>query len=36
MFIRQASLQFQYFTGQPGPADLMRDVLNRAIGAARQ
>jgi 3-dehydroquinate dehydratase/shikimate dehydrogenase len=35
MFVRQAALQFQYFTGQPGPADLMREVLKRAIGAAR-
>ena len=34
MFIRQASLQFQYFTSQPGPADLMRDVLKRAIDHA--
>jgi len=35
MFIRQASLQFKLFTGQDGPADLMRDVLRRAIGPAR-
>lgn len=35
MFIRQAAMQFQHFTGQTGPADLMREVLKRAIGAAR-
>lgn len=35
MFIRQAALQFKLFTGQEGPADLMRDVLRRAIGPAR-
>jgi 3-dehydroquinate dehydratase/shikimate dehydrogenase len=35
MFVRQACLQFKLFTGQEGPADLMRDVIKRAIGAAR-
>jgi len=35
MFVRQACLQFQLFTGQDGPADLMRDVIRRAIGAAK-
>ncbi len=35
MFVRQACLQFQLFTGQEGPADLMRDVIKRAIGAAK-
>lgn len=36
MFVRQAALQFQYFTGQPAPADLMRETLKRTIGAIRQ
>jgi len=35
MFIRQAVLQYQLFTGQPGPADLMRDVFKRAIGPVK-
>jgi 3-dehydroquinate dehydratase/shikimate dehydrogenase len=35
MFIRQAALQFQYFTGQPAPMDLMREVLKRTIGPVR-
>ena len=35
MFVRQACLQFQYFTGQDGPADLMRDVIRREIAAAK-
>ena len=34
MFVRQACLQFSLFTGQDGPADLMRDVIRRAIGPA--
>jgi 3-dehydroquinate dehydratase/shikimate dehydrogenase len=35
MFVRQACLQFELFTGQPGPADLMRETIRRAIGAAK-
>ncbi len=35
MFVRQACLQFKLFTGQEGPADLMRDVIKRAIGAVK-
>ena len=35
MFVRQACLQFKFFTGHDGPADLMRDVVRRAIGAVR-
>jgi 3-dehydroquinate dehydratase/shikimate dehydrogenase len=35
MFVRQACLQFKQFTGQDAPAELMRDVLKRAIGPAR-
>jgi 3-dehydroquinate dehydratase/shikimate dehydrogenase len=35
MFVRQACLQFKLFTGQDGPADLMREVVKRATAAAR-
>jgi 3-dehydroquinate dehydratase/shikimate dehydrogenase len=35
MFVRQACMQFKYFTGQDGPAELMRDVIRRTIGAAK-
>ncbi len=35
MFVRQACLQFKMFTGQEGPADLMRETIRRAIGAAK-
>lgn len=35
MFVRQACLQFKLFTGQNGPAELMRDVIKRATAAAR-
>ncbi len=35
MFVRQAALQFEHFTGQPGPTDLMRGVLKKATGAAK-
>ena len=36
MFVRQTALQFEHFTGQPGPQDIMRQALRRWIGAARQ
>lgn len=35
MFVRQAMLQFFLFTRQEAPADLMRNVLKRTIGAVR-
>jgi 3-dehydroquinate dehydratase/shikimate dehydrogenase len=35
MFVQQACMQYKLFTGQEGPAELMRDVIRRAIGAAR-
>jgi len=35
MFVRQACMQFQLFTGQDGPADLMREMIKRATGAAK-
>ena len=36
MFVRQACLQFKLFTGQEGPAELMRDVLKKALGFAKR
>jgi 3-dehydroquinate dehydratase / shikimate dehydrogenase len=35
MFVRQACLQFQLFTGEDGPAELMRETIRRVIGAAK-
>ena len=35
MFIRQAALQFQLFTGEEAPMDLMRETLKRTIGPAK-
>lgn len=35
MFIRQAALQFQLFTGEEAPTDLMRETLKREIGPAK-
>jgi len=35
MFVRQACLQFKLFTGLDGPADLMREVLKRAISPVK-
>ena len=35
MFIGQAALQFQLFTGQPAPTDVMRDTLKRVIGPVK-
>ncbi len=35
MFVRQAALQFELFTGHDAPADLMREVIRRAIAAAK-
>jgi 3-dehydroquinate dehydratase/shikimate dehydrogenase len=35
MFVRQASMQFELFTGGDAPSDLMRDVIKRATSAAR-
>jgi 3-dehydroquinate dehydratase/shikimate dehydrogenase len=36
MFVGQAALQFKLFTGQMAPLDLMRQVIRRAISAAKQ
>jgi 3-dehydroquinate dehydratase / shikimate dehydrogenase len=35
IFVRQAALQFEHFTGQPAPEDAMRVELKRVIGAAK-
>ncbi len=35
MFVRQACRQFELFTGQEGPGELMRETIRRAIGAAK-
>jgi 3-dehydroquinate dehydratase / shikimate dehydrogenase len=35
MFVKQACLQFKLFTGQDGPAEVMRETIRRAIGAAK-
>ncbi len=35
MFVRQAALQFKLFTGHDAPGELMREVVRRAIGAAK-
>ena len=33
MFVRQAALQYEYFTGRGAPIDVMRDALRRGISA---
>lgn len=35
MFIRQAARQFELFTEQPAPADVMRDVMKKTIGPVK-
>ncbi len=35
MFVRQAALQFQMFTGRDAPVDLMREVVKRQLGPHR-
>ncbi len=35
MFIHQAALQFQYYTGQEAPYDLMRDTLKAKLSAVK-
>lgn len=35
MFVRQACYQFKLFTGQPGPAQVMQEVIRRSISAAQ-
>jgi 3-dehydroquinate dehydratase/shikimate dehydrogenase len=36
MFVRQAALQFKYYTGQDAPEDLMREVVRRKLGALQE
>lgn len=36
MFVRQAAHQFQLFTEQEAPIKLMREVMKKSIGAAKQ
>ncbi len=36
VFTRQAAEQFEQFTGKPGPLELMKTAMKRAIGPARQ
>jgi 3-dehydroquinate dehydratase / shikimate dehydrogenase len=31
MFVRQAALQYQFFTGQPAALELMRDIMRKAL-----
>ena len=35
MFIRQAALQYEQFTGKPAPLEVMRETLRRGISAVR-
>lgn len=35
MFVRQAALQYQLFTGKPAPTQVMRDTLKRIIGPVK-
>jgi 3-dehydroquinate dehydratase/shikimate dehydrogenase len=35
MFVKQAELQFKFFTGEAAPTDVMRDTLRKTIGAAK-
>ncbi len=35
MFVGQAALQFQLFTGEPARVDVMRETVKRAIGAVK-
>jgi 3-dehydroquinate dehydratase/shikimate dehydrogenase len=36
MFVQQAALQFEYYTGKEAPVDLMRDVVHRKLSAAKE
>jgi 3-dehydroquinate dehydratase/shikimate dehydrogenase len=35
MFVRQAAIQFEYYTGQEPPVDVMRDVVRRKLSPLR-
>jgi len=36
MFVHQAAAQFQLYTGQDAPTDVMRDVIRRKLGPIRE
>lgn len=36
MFVQQAALQFEYYTGKSAPIDLMREVVKRKLSAAQE
>jgi 3-dehydroquinate dehydratase/shikimate dehydrogenase len=36
MFVRQAALQFKYYTGQEAPEGVMRDAVRRKLGAVQE
>ena len=36
MFVEQAAEQFRHYTGKEAPTDLMREVIKRKLGAARE
>jgi 3-dehydroquinate dehydratase/shikimate dehydrogenase len=36
MFVRQAALQFELYTGQTAPIDVMRQVVKRKLGAVNE
>ncbi|HEX8202080.1 MAG TPA: shikimate dehydrogenase, partial [Isosphaeraceae bacterium] len=36
MFVKQAALQFELFTGREAPVPVMRDVVARKLGALRE
>jgi shikimate 5-dehydrogenase len=35
MFVRQAARQYEYFTGQAAPIEVMRDTLKKAISVVK-
>ena len=35
MFVRQAAAQFQCFTGQPAPLEMLKETLRTGISAAK-
>jgi 3-dehydroquinate dehydratase/shikimate dehydrogenase len=36
MFVRQAALQFELYTGMSAPIDVMRQVVKRKLGSASE
>ncbi len=35
MFVGQAAIQFQYYTGQTAPLDVMRETMKRKLSAVQ-